>query len=79
MNRKTARKLADGLTWARIWSVLPLTVFAWFELRWWFLGFYVAAALRTELDQRNWFDRNPEPDIKALLEMPGQGKTPPRV
>ena len=50
MNRKTARKLADGLTWARIWSVLPLTVFAWFELRWWFLGLYMAAALT------DWFD-----------------------
>jgi hypothetical protein len=50
MDKATARTLADGLTWARIWSVLPLTALAWFELRWWFLGLYMAAALT------DWFD-----------------------
>lgn len=33
------------------------------------VAFYVAAALRTELDSRGWFERNPEPDIKALLDL----------
>ncbi len=33
------------------------------------VAFYVAAALRTELEQRGWFDKNPEPDIKALLDL----------
>lgn len=50
MNRDTARKLADGLTWARIWSAIPLTLLAWFDVRWWFLGLYMAAALT------DWFD-----------------------
>jgi hypothetical protein len=50
MNRDTARTLADALTWSRIWSVIPLTVLAWLDLRWWFLGLYIAAALT------DWFD-----------------------
>jgi len=33
------------------------------------VAFYVAAALRTELEQRGWFDAHPEPDIKALLDL----------
>jgi hypothetical protein len=27
MDKTTARKIADGLTWARIWSATPITVF----------------------------------------------------
>jgi len=50
MNKDTARKLADALTWARIWSVFPLSLLAWLDLRWWFLGLYIAAALT------DWFD-----------------------
>jgi len=33
------------------------------------VAFYVAAALRTELEQRGFFGHNPEPDIKALLDL----------
>ena len=50
MDKATARRLADALTWARIWSVIPLTVLAWYDLRWWFFGTYIAAALT------DWFD-----------------------
>jgi phosphatidylglycerophosphate synthase len=45
MGRHTARKIADSLTWARIVSVVPITVLAWYNLRWWVFGLYIAAAL----------------------------------
>ena len=50
MNKKHARIIADSLTWARIVSVLPLTVLAWYDLRWWVFGLYIAAALTDLLD-----------------------------
>ena len=50
MNKNTARKLADGLTWSRIASVVPITILAWYELRWWVLVLYVAAALTDLFD-----------------------------
>ncbi len=50
MNKDTARTIADSLTWARIVSILPITVLAWYELKWWVLGVYIAAALT------DWFD-----------------------
>lgn len=50
MNREAARALADALTWTRVWSVIPITVLAWYDLRWWVLGTYIAAALT------DWFD-----------------------
>ena len=50
LNKDTARTIADALTWARIVSVVPITVLAWFDLRWWFLGIYIAAALTDLLD-----------------------------
>jgi phosphatidylglycerophosphate synthase len=50
LNKDTARTIADALTWARIVSVVPITVLAWFDLRWWVLGVYVLAALTDLLD-----------------------------
>ena len=29
MNKKIARTIADSLTWARIFSILPITLLAW--------------------------------------------------
>jgi phosphatidylglycerophosphate synthase len=50
MNKKTARKIADSLTWARVFSVVPITVLACYELKWWVFGLYIAAALTDLLD-----------------------------
>ena len=50
MNKDTARTIADALTWARIVSVVPITVLAWYDFRWWVLGIYIAAALTDLLD-----------------------------
>lgn len=50
MNEQIARTLADMLTWARIASILPITVLAWAQLRWWVLGVYIAAALTDLFD-----------------------------
>lgn len=50
MNKDTARKIADALTWSRIVSVVPITLLVWYELRWWVFAFYVAAALTDLLD-----------------------------
>jgi hypothetical protein len=52
MDKNLARKIADGLTWARIWSVIPITIVAWYDLRGWVLGLYIAAALTDLLDGR---------------------------
>ena len=43
MDKRTARRIADALTWARIWSAIPITVFAWYDMTWWVFGLYVAA------------------------------------
>jgi len=50
MDKNTARTFADSLTWARIVSVAPITVLAWYNLRWWVLGLYIAAALTDLFD-----------------------------
>lgn len=50
MNKDTARTIADSLTWARIFSIAPITLLAWYELKWWVLGIYIAAALTDLLD-----------------------------
>lgn len=50
MNRDTARTIADALTWARVISVVPITLLAVFELRWWVFGIYIAAALTDLFD-----------------------------
>ena len=59
MNRDTARIVADALTWSRIASVVPITVFAAFGLKWWVFGSYVAAAATDGLD--GWFARRAAP------------------
>lgn len=50
MRKQTARYLADALTWARIVSILPITVLAWAGLRWWVFGLYIAASLTDLFD-----------------------------
>lgn len=50
MNEASARKIADALTWARIVSVVPITVLAWYGLRWWVFCLYLLAALTDLLD-----------------------------
>ncbi len=50
MNKDTARKIADALTWSRIWSVIPITILAWYGFKWWVLGLYIAASLTDLLD-----------------------------
>jgi phosphatidylglycerophosphate synthase len=50
MNKNIARTIADSLTWARIFSVMPITILAWYNLKWWVFGLYVAAALTDLLD-----------------------------
>ena len=52
MDRATARTIADALTWARIFSVIPITVCALYELRWWVFGLYIAAGISDNLDGR---------------------------
>ena len=50
MNKTIARTIADSLTWARIISVVPITLLAWYNLKWWVFGLYIAAALTDLLD-----------------------------
>ena len=50
MDKRTARIIADNLTWARIWSAVPITVLAWLGMHWWVLGLYIAAALTDLFD-----------------------------
>lgn len=50
MNKTTARRVADGLTWVRVLSSIPITVLALLGLRWWVFAVYVAAALTDAFD-----------------------------
>jgi len=50
MKKETARHIADSLTWARIWSAVPITLLAWLGFKWWVLGLYIAAALTDLFD-----------------------------
>lgn len=50
MNKHTARTIANSLTWARIFSVLPITILAWYDFKWWVLGLYIVAALTDLFD-----------------------------
>jgi phosphatidylglycerophosphate synthase len=45
VGKDTARTIADTLTWTRMASVVPITVLAWYDLRWWVFSLYVVAAL----------------------------------
>ena len=62
MNKTRARTIADALTWARVWSALPITALAWYELRWWVFSLYVAAALTDVAD--GYFGRRAAPPAK---------------
>ena len=59
MNPTFARTIADTLTWARIISVVPITILAWFDFRWWVFGLYIAGALTDLFD--GWFARRAAP------------------
>ncbi|MDH3576250.1 MAG: CDP-alcohol phosphatidyltransferase family protein [Gammaproteobacteria bacterium] len=50
MDKNIARTIADSLTWARIFSVLPISLLAWYNLKWWVFGLYIATALTDLLD-----------------------------
>jgi phosphatidylglycerophosphate synthase len=50
MQPDTARTIADTLTWTRIASVVPITVLAFYDFRWWVFGIYIAAALTDLFD-----------------------------
>jgi len=50
MDKNIARTIADSLTWARIFSVAPITLLAWYNMKWWVFGLYIAAALTDLLD-----------------------------
>ena len=72
MNKDTARTIADALTYGRIFSVVPLTVLAWYDLRWWFFGVYTVSALTDLLD--GWFARRGAPpkndtDLDGLADL----------
>ena len=62
MNKIVARRIADSLTWARIWSAIPITLVAWLGFKWWVLGLYVVAALTDLFD--GWFGRRATPPEK---------------
>ena len=64
MDKKTARMIADNLTWARNWSAIPITAFAWLGIQWWVLGLYIVAALTDLLD--GWFARRATPPAKDV-------------
>ena len=50
VNRPSARAIADGLTWFRVFSVIPITLLVLADLRWWVFGIYIAASLSDFLD-----------------------------
>jgi phosphatidylglycerophosphate synthase len=50
LEKDTARTIADALTWARIVSVVPITIAAWYGFKWWVFGLYIAAVLTDLLD-----------------------------
>ena len=62
MDKTTARQIADALTWSRIWSVAPITLFAWYDLRGWVVGLYIVAALTDLAD--GYFGRRAGPPEK---------------
>ncbi len=67
MNENTARTIADALTWARIFSVIPITALALLQLKWWVFGVYIAAALTDWLDGM-FARRAAPPHTKADLD-----------
>lgn len=64
IDKNTARTIADSLTWARIFSVVPITVLAWYQLKWWVFGLYIVAAVTDLLD--GMFARRAAPPRKDV-------------
>jgi len=50
MDKNNARTIADALTWSRIVSIVPITLLAVYNLKWWVFALYIAAALTDLLD-----------------------------
>ena len=50
MNTQIARTIADGLSWTRIVSVVPITALAWYGLECWVFWLYIAGALTDYFD-----------------------------
>jgi len=50
LKKDQARIIADTLTWARVVSIVPITALAWYDLRWWVFGIYIAASLTDLFD-----------------------------
>ncbi len=72
MKRSTARTVADALTWSRIVSILPITIFAVLGLKWWVFVLYIAAAITDWFD--GWFARRADPpknnvDLDGLADL----------
>ena len=72
MTKDTARTIADALTWARIASVVPISILAWYEFRWWVFGLYIAASVTDYFD--GWFARRASPpkndvDLDGLADL----------
>ena len=72
MDKATARTIADTLTWARIFSVVPITICAYYDFRWWVFGLYIAAGVSDNLDGR--FARAGDPP-KSDLDLDGHADT----
>ncbi len=64
MNREIARKVADALTWSRVLSAVPITLLAWYGLKWWVFAIYIAAALTDFFD--GFFARRAVPSSSDL-------------
>ena len=64
MDKETARKIADALTWSRIFSVVPITVLAWYGFKWWVFAIYLAASLTDFFD--GFFARRAAPPASDL-------------
>ncbi len=64
MHADTARRIADALTWARVISVVPITVLAWYDLKWWVFVLYIIAGLTDFFD--GIFGRRASPPAKDV-------------
>ena len=72
MTPQTARKIADTLTWARVWGAVPATLLAWYGLQTWFVVVYVAMALTDLFDgmfARRATPAPPDRDFDGLADL----------
>jgi phosphatidylglycerophosphate synthase len=68
MKEQAARKIADGLSWARLFSIVPIGVLAVMQLKWWVLGLHIPAALTDLAD--GWVARK-APDCEHGARLDG--------